>query len=105
MKKIVDFDRIAEVSKLINNKCDILDTELGKIIQSLNNIQNVDKTDNMVLLIDRYNNEVNEIKKFINVIDYYTNYMDKVSNYYNEVFNDYDKKLENNLIEIGGIHG
>ena len=105
MKKVVDFDKITEVSKLIKGKCDLLDDELEKVVRSLNNIANVDKTDNMINLLGRYNGEVNEIKKFINVIDYYTNYMDKVANYYSGIFIDYNKKLENNLQEIGGVHG
>ena len=65
----------------------------------------VDKTDNMLLLLNRYNNEVNELKKFINVIDYYTNYMNTVTNYYRDIYTDYDRKLVNNLMDIGGGHG
>ena len=105
MKKVVDFDRIKEVSKLIKNKCDSLDIELDKIVSNLIEIGDVDKTDNMNILLGKYNNEVNELKKFINVIDYYTNYMDKVCDYYSDVYNDYNRKLVNNLREIGGNHG
>ena len=105
MKKVVDFDRIKEVSKLIKNKCDNLDIELDKIVSNLIEIGDVDKTDNMNILLGKYNNEVNELKKFINVIDYYTNYMDKVCDYYSDVYNDYNRKLVNNLREIGGNHG
>lgn len=105
MKKVVDFNRIKEVSKLIKNKCDNLDIELEKIVSNLIEIGDVDKTDNMNILLGKYNNEVNELKKFINVIDYYTNYMDKVCDYYSDVYNDYNRKLVNNLREIGGNHG
>ena len=35
MKKVVDFNRIKEVSKLIKNKCDNLDIELDKIVSNL----------------------------------------------------------------------
>lgn len=105
MKKVVDFNRIKEVSKLIKNKCDNLDIELDKIVSNLIEIGDVDKTDNMNVLLGKYNNEVNELKKFINVIDYYTNYMDKVCDYYSDVYNDYNRKLVNNLREIGGNHG
>lgn len=105
MKKVVDFNRIKEVSKLIKNKCDNLDIELDKIVSNLIEIGDVDKTDNMNILLGKYNNEVNELKKFINVIDYYTNYMDKVCDYYSDVYNDYNRKLVNNLREIGGNHG
>ena len=105
MKKVVDFNRIKEVSKLIKNKCDNLDIELDKIVSNLIEIGDVDKTDNMNILLGKYNYEVNELKKFINVIDYYTNYMDKVCDYYSDVYNDYNRKLVNNLREIGGNHG
>ena len=105
MKKIVDFEKVEEVSKLMKNKCNTLEEELNKILLSLNKIKEVDKTDNMTLLLDRYNNTVNELKKFINVMDYYTNYMENTSNYYNITFNDYNRKLENSLMEIGAFNG
>lgn len=102
MKKIFDYDRIEEISNHIKNKCDVIDIELEKIVSAINNIGDVDKTDNMLLLLNRYNNEVNELKKFINVVDYYTNYMNTVTNYYRDIYTDYDRKLVNNLKDIGG---
>ena len=105
MKKVIDFDKINETSKYIKDKCNLLDQELGKIINSLSIINEVDKTDNITKLLSRYNNEVNDLKKFINVMDYYTNYMDKISGYYSNVFNDYQMRLKNNLNEIGGSYG
>ncbi len=56
-------------------------------------------------MLERYNNEINELRKFINVLDYYSNYMENVSDYYGNVFNDYKKKLDNNLMEMGDLHG
>ncbi len=101
MKKIVDFNRIEEVDFLIKSKCDLLNEELLKMENVLSIIESVDKTDNVIDIMQKYKNEINEIRKFINVIDYYIGYMDKTSEYYKDRFVDYRNKLENNLMEVG----
>ena len=99
MNRVIQFNIIKNVSNQLIKELEKLQIECDKLNLDIEKIEEFYKGKDANLIIAKYNQRVNIIKKYIEIVKEYINYFDWISSNYHDTYHNAIKHYQNSVVE------